>query len=87
MFCHNLQPIRKALKTPEFVLSKAIYFRTKKSFVDAHFLQDCSLRVQKQDGHDQLNGKVESSSQETIVSDEAALDQRHYEKSCFHTCW
>ena len=26
------QPIRKALKTPEFVLSEAIYLRTKKSF-------------------------------------------------------
>ena len=27
----NMQPIRKALKTPEFVLSEAIYCRTKKS--------------------------------------------------------
>ena len=43
-------------------------------------MQDRSLRMQKQDGQDQLNGKGKSSSQETIVSDEAALDQRHYEK-------
>ena len=36
--------------------------------------------MQKQDGHDQLNGKGKSASQETIVSDEAALGQRHYKK-------
>ena len=42
--------------------------------------------MQKQDGQDQLNGKGKSSSQETIVLDEAALDQKHYEKCCFRTC-
>ena len=43
--------------------------------------------MQKQDDHDQMNGKGKSSSQETIVTDEAALDQTHSEKSCFQTCW
>ena len=83
---------------PEFVSNEVIYFWTKKGLrhrtgskalcaPDAHFLQDCSLRMRKQDGEDQLNGKGKSFSQDTIVSEEAALDQRHYEKSCFKTCW
>ena len=94
------QPIRKALKTPEFVLSEAIYCRTKKSFeapdrftrrsahlrqkrfvpdntcfVDANFLQNCSLGMQKQDGSEQVKGKVKCHLQETIISDETAQDE------------
>ena len=94
------QPIRKAPKMPVFVLSEAIYCRTKKSseapdrftrrsahlcqkrfvhdntcFVDANFLQNCSLGMQKRDGHKQVKGKVKHYLQDTIISDETAQDE------------
>ena len=36
---HSWQPIRKALKTPEFVLSEAIYCRPKKKLRGAGQVQ------------------------------------------------
>ena len=58
------QPIRKALRTPKFVLSEAIYLRTKKKllrrkrflpentcFVDPKILWSYSALMWKQTGH------------------------------------
>ena len=38
-FCITSQPIRKALKTPKFVLSEAMYCRTKKKLRGAGQVQ------------------------------------------------
>ena len=44
-------------------------------FVDANFLHNCSLGMQKQDGYEQVKGKVERYLQETIISDKTAQDE------------
>ena len=95
----KVQPIRKALKTLEFVLSEAILVDEKSSeapdrftrrsahlcqkrfvldntcFVDANLLHNCSLGMQKQDGYEQVKGKVKRYLQETIISDETVQDE------------
>ena len=44
-------------------------------FVDANFLQNCSLGMQKQDGYEQVKWKVKRYLQETIISDETAQNE------------
>ena len=38
-------------------------------------MQNRSLWMQKQDGHEQVKGKVKSYLQETVISDETAQDE------------
>ena len=54
---------------------KNVSFLTTPALLMLIFLQDCSLRMQKQDGHDQLKAKVKSFPQEIIVADEVASDE------------